>query len=336
MTDDTRYRQLLDLVTQGVIESSPDGEILLVNEAFARLLGYESAQDLSRSVSRAEQLYADSEDRPEQVERAARSAPGDSHAVELRRKDGQRMWVHARVIATHAPDGSLVRLTGVVDEIEAHHLTQHALDDAVKRIEARERTLLAEVVHDEPLQLIAAALLHVDSLRRQVPGPAAETLEQVAALLDRSGEQLRRLITTLTLPDLEAGLGAVLRDLAEGIFLDGRTVVDVTVPEHVPLSASSSSMAYLVLREALVNVRKHARAEHVDVAVVLESDAVVLSVADDGVGSEKLTAGSGHLGVPAMRARAQAIGAGLDMTSQVGYGTTVTLRVPRSVPYVSR
>lgn len=335
MTDEAGTRQLLDLVTQGVIETTAEGEILLVNKAFAQLLGYESPEELLSSVSGAGDLYAHSAERPGAVERATHGTPEDSHAREVRRKDGSLMWIHGRVIPTLDEDGRLVRMAAVVDPAKDHPLTQEALEDAVQRIEAHERALLAEAIHDEPLQLIAAALLRLDSLQRQVPEPAVAAIDQVASLLSQSSEQLRRLITTLAPPDLGAGLTVVLRDLAHGIFLDGRTSVEVNGPESVPLSTSTASVAYLVLREALVNARKHARAQHVVVEIIVEPYAVLLSVTDDGdgagAGAGVLGAGTGHLGVPTMRARAQAIGADLAITSAVGTGTTMTLRVPRHV-----
>ena len=74
---------------------------------------------------------------------------------------------------------------------------------------------------------------------------------------------------------------------------------------------------------------RHAHAESVDIRCGLSGGALVLEVADDGVGIAEGTAGGPRsLGVLGMRERARAIGAEVDIVPRVPRGTTVRLRVP--------
>ena len=154
------------------------------------------------------------------------------------------------------------------------------------RTESRERGRLADAVHDEPLQLAVAALLRLDSYRAQLPeGDAGgDAIDDIAALLEPCVSQLRTLVGTLTPPDLSRGLGVALRRLAEGVFVGTEVRVDVRGPDHVHLDPTTKETIYRIMREALVNARKHAHATAVQLDLVEHDDTVVLRLTDNGVG----------------------------------------------------
>ena len=188
--------------------------------------------------------------------------------------------------------------------------------------------MLAEVIHDEPVQLIVAAILRVDSLGRRLSTTDGQELEQAASMLELAVDKLRNLIViALTPPDLTEGLGVALRDLAEGIF-SGSTAFELVGESHVNLTDAAKGTAYRVFREALINVRQHARSQHVTLRLAEHNGMVEMMLIDDGVGSESLDAGRGHLGIATMRARADAEGGLLRIDSTPGVGTTVTLSLP--------
>jgi signal transduction histidine kinase len=72
-------------------------------------------------------------------------------------------------------------------------------------MEIRERSLLAEIIHDEPMQLIVAAAMRIDRLA--LGSTDGEELAQIFVLLETSIERLRRLIVALAPPDLAEGVG---------------------------------------------------------------------------------------------------------------------------------
>src|SRR6478752_762785 len=218
-----------------------------------------------------------------------------------------------------------------VDEEESDHRLielkdrQRKLLDRLADIETRERSMLAEVIHDEPVQLIVAAILRVDSLGRRLSTTDGQELEQAASMLELAVDKLRNLIViALTPPDLTEGLGVALGDLAEGIFL-GSTAFELVGNPHVNLTAAANGTAYRVFREALINVRQHARSQRVTLRLAEHKGMVEIMLIDDGVGSESLDSGRGHLGIATMRARADAEGGTLRIDSTPGVGTTVTL-----------
>lgn len=208
---------------------------------------------------------------------------------------------------------------------------QRELIDQLTEVEERERVLLAEAIHDDPMQLIIAVAMRLETLGLRSGEPPAE-VEELIGNLEVAIGRLRTLIAALSPPDLTDGLGSSLRRLAAGIFVGTRTVVRWSGQDHAPLSTSRKQAAYRILREALVNARKHAGATTVDLALSCDDAGVVVTVVDDGVGTAQVESTGGRLGMVTMRARAAAEGCTLTVCSEPGRGTTVRLVVPTEGP----
>jgi signal transduction histidine kinase len=232
-----------------------------------------------------------------------------------------RKMVARQLVDRRASDARLQAMTS----------DQRELVVQLDHTESRERDLLANAIHDEPLQLIVAAMLRLDNLRDQLPVQAADQLENIAAMLEQSVEKLRTLIVALAPPDLRWGLRVALERFAEAIFVDSGTVVEVVGPTHVPLGSDATVTVYRIAREALVNAHKHAKAAHVTIELREKGGSVGLRVTDDGIGIVNLDAGPGHLGLASMRARASASNVMLVIESTVGHGTVVDLRLPAQI-----
>jgi signal transduction histidine kinase/PAS domain-containing protein len=223
----------------------------------------------------------------------------------------------------------------IEDRLAELTIEQRELLDQLTDVEQRERMLLAEAIHDDPIQRIVAAMLRMDTLRSTLPAQQNEELDELAGMLEAAVDRLRTLIVALTPPDLTDGLGAALRDVAEGIFVGTTATISLVGVSHVGLGASTEAVAYRILREALVNARKHAHAQHITLSLQETDHHVIVTLIDDGAGATTLDAGSGHLGLATMRGRATNEGGHLEITSKPGVGTTVTLTLPRHHPPAS-
>jgi len=216
----------------------------------------------------------------------------------------------------------------LADRLQELTTEQRELLEQLANVEERERTLLAEAIHDGPMQLVVAVMMCLENSSINQGSIDDDEMERLIVTLETSIQRLRTLIIALTPPDLSKGLGMALRKLAEGIFLGTPTEITVLGASHVHLTALSKGNAHRILREAMVNARKHAHAEHVVLELAERDGAVIARLTDDGVGAASLDAGPGHLGMATMRARADADGGRLDVTSSPGAGTTVLLTLP--------
>ena len=96
------------------------------------------------------------------------------------------------------------------------------------------------------------------------------------------------------------------------------------VPED-PLPAQVEAAAYFVTAEALTNVAKYANATEASVQLELDDGCLRVAVHDDGVGGADPALGTGLHG---LRDRVDALDGRLDIESEQGCGTTLTVELP--------
>lgn len=111
-----RYRLLFEEVQEGVFISTASGQLLACNDAFVRLLGYQSrAQLLSLNV--AKELYEDADDRERFLRQIEQHGFVRNYEFALRRRDGSRATVLENSFATRHLDGSIDRIQGFLVDI---------------------------------------------------------------------------------------------------------------------------------------------------------------------------------------------------------------------------
>jgi two-component system, NarL family, sensor histidine kinase LiaS len=80
---------------------------------------------------------------------------------------------------------------------------------------------------------------------------------------------------------------------------------------------------YRIAQEALHNTRKHSNASQINVSLVREKTCVELIIEDNGTGFDVQSTAGGHFGLKNMQQRAEAVGATLDIYSQINQGTRI-------------
>lgn len=229
-------------------------------------------------------------------------------------------------------DGVPSRLVGTaLDITERERLRQEREVLLERTIGAadRERQRIAEHLHDDTVQALIAALLRLD--HAQATG-STEPLGRARATLEVAVRSLRLNIMELAPVDLDDGIEAAIAAYAEQLLevdaIPVRLRVEVGDERAIPPELLLTS--YRIIREALSNVRRHAGAGEVAVALHREGDRLVGEVTDDGVGVDpELTARPGHLGTRLMRERAELAGGQVTIGSRAsGSGTTVRFALP--------
>ncbi len=197
-----------------------------------------------------------------------------------------------------------------------------------------ERGRIASDVHDDPLQVLAALDVRLGALTRRLAPEYPELVQDLDATvveLRAAKLRLRHLLFDLDSPVARMGLAAALTTAAQHIFEGSGVRVDVIAPEDVDgLSEELRITTYRIVREALVNVRKHARASTVLVELSVSAGQLHILVRDDGRGlaPADLEAKAGHRGVSGMRDRASAAGGALRFEEAPGGGTELRVVLP--------
>lgn len=206
---------------------------------------------------------------------------------------------------------------------------RHAQLRGLVAIGDEERRRLAMRLHDDVIQRIAAAAVVVDGVRRHARHPEERGRLESAALAVRSAaEQLRLLQFDLSPPELaESDLQSAVRSAVDLSALAGDLDVELHVDLAVEPDDTTRTAAVRILVEALTNVRLHAAARRVDVAVTGTREVLTVSVADDGKGMLASQVMGGH-GLVALIERAEALGGSCAVDGRPGVGTTVSARLP--------
>ncbi|WP_269858927.1 sensor histidine kinase [Streptomyces sp. RPT161] len=210
-------------------------------------------------------------------------------------------------------------------------LLQHRswLLSRVMSAEERERSDLAEIIHDGALQNVLAARQDVEEAAAANPN---EALDRAARALREATRQLRCSVTALHPEVLEhAGLAQALRGLARQ--LAHRTRIKVHIDGAVPSTSSADRLLYRVARELLGNAVKHARAQHVSLRLTSPDPRWIrLEIADDGIGmspgvlDDQLSAG--HIGLASHRTRVEGAGGRFTLRPNAPHGTVFEVLVP--------
>jgi signal transduction histidine kinase len=197
--------------------------------------------------------------------------------------------------------------------------------------EARRR--FASALHDDSLQLLTAAELQLERARTEGDASKhAAQLDQLKVTLRTVEDSLRRLLLNVSpqATDVPLGLDEAIRTRLEalrthtGIEPD----IDLRLPNQLP--EATGSVVFKNLSEALTNVEKHAHATRITVSAHVSDGGIRVVVADDGKGfvvAESMYV-PGHLGLVAMRERAQLAGGRCRIDSEPGAGARVEFWVP--------
>ncbi|MBI3151234.1 MAG: PAS domain S-box protein [Chloroflexi bacterium] len=131
-----KYRTIFENSLEGIFQSTPAGRYITVNPALARMLGYDSPEDLIASVTDiGKQIYSDSAIRAEHI-RQLKEHGGNLTGFEYqaRCKDGRVIWVSENVHSIQDADGTLLYFEGTVENISSRKLAEETLRESEARL----------------------------------------------------------------------------------------------------------------------------------------------------------------------------------------------------------
>jgi signal transduction histidine kinase len=228
----------------------------------------------------------------------------------------------------------------LIEELQAAREDQVRAEREAGKLAERQR--MAQQIHDTVAQGFVGVVTHLEAAEQALgerERAVAEHLE-AAKVSARSGlEEARRLVWDLR-PDLRAGepLPAVLERQVQAWAAKSGVPANLVVSETLlPLDPDLDTALLHAAREALNNVRTHARARRVTVTLRYMRYEVTLDIQDDGIGFSPAPDPprrpvDGGYGLRALEARVRGLGGRLSIESQPGEGTTLTVSLPLGGP----
>jgi PAS domain S-box-containing protein len=223
-------------------------------------------------------------------------------------------------------------------KILAYQDQLRALTAEVMMVEERERRKIATGLHDSIGQTLAFLKIELGDLQRSELShkESVSTIRHLREQVDEAIKQTRMLTFEVSPPELHTlGLGSALEELAHRFSEERDLACSVVVhDDSYPLSDQVKILLYRSVRELLINAAKHARAESVQIVIRQVDDNIEIILEDNGIGFDTSRldrtkeAESPGFGLFSIRERLKQLGGKLQINSEKGRGTKVTLLAP--------
>ncbi len=314
--------------------------------------------------------YVHPEDAPLIFENVRKAVATDDPNFQLQgearilRSDGEMRWVNVWFRVEKDAAGRTIRLHGVNQDITERRAAEEALrrlnehletlvaertEDLTRTVtrlrqltwelsqtEDRERKRIADILHDDVQQILAAARFHLNllSIGPRSPEESCELLGQIKQMLKEAIEKARSLSHELSPVLYQVDLTETLRWLARHMHEKHGLTIQVEARDPVELSSECvKALLYKVSQELLFNVIKHSGVKEAVIRVRRMGRYICLTVTDRGCGFKppelEKTAGFGLLGI---RERIQLLGGRMKIKSKPGMGCRLLIAIPDEGP----
>lgn len=193
----------------------------------------------------------------------------------------------------------------------------------------QERQRLARNLHDAVNQSLFSASLIVDTLPRLLekdPENGRQSLSKLQRLINGAMAEMRMMMAELRpLTLMEDDLNSLLKLQVEAFTGRVNIPVSVSVTGKIRLPSDVQVVLYRLCQESLNNIAKHSKASKVEIALLCQDNSIKLTICDNGCGFDPSKKKVGHYGICIMRERAEAIGAQLNILSDLDHGTKVEI-----------
>jgi two-component system nitrate/nitrite sensor histidine kinase NarX len=231
-----------------------------------------------------------------------------------------------------------LHLMETIASVLAHAISNLSRDVRERRmVLLEERNAIARELHDSLAQSLSYMKIQLARLQAVLPedmakSDAGQIAQAIREGIDSAYRQLRELLTTFRTSMHAQGLAATLEELVDEFA--SRSELQISIDNRIRrmrLTVNEELHVVQIVREALTNVIRHARASTALVKLSSSENEVTVIVEDDGRGITREHGDDHHYGLAIMRERARSLGGRLDIRSP-GNGSRVVLTfVPASV-----
>ncbi|HVE59775.1 MAG TPA: two-component regulator propeller domain-containing protein [Pyrinomonadaceae bacterium] len=341
---ENRFRQMNEQSPLGIVIFAPDGSIRAVNRAYENFWGITYEQIKNWDFFNDEQLI-----RIGVVEKLRRVFAGETvhfppepynprdnnHGIEFVEKAAMP-WFESFAYPVKNDAGELLEVILVMEDVtdakRADEIERTAKSDRLRELEQVRRRIAADL-HDDIGSSLTQISIFSEVLRQRVD----KSNEKVLELLEFIASSSRELVDAMSdivwainpNKDFLSELSGKMRRFAADVFT-ARNIeftYAATPIADIALGANLRREVYLIFKESVNNIVKHAECKTVEIELIIENSEIRLILRDDGKGFENNRENGGH-GLFSMNARAVGLGGKLEIVSGKTSGTTVKLTVP--------
>jgi PAS domain S-box-containing protein len=334
LASETKYRGLFDSSPVAILLLDADGIVIDANPAAGSLFD-SSAATLRGKPIKPETFAFESNS----AEPTSKLEWWDTGSIKYKKGNSQ-IYLEPKYTAVRDQQGKIINQILLRDVTEEHNRQAglKAYTAYILRAQEDERQHIARELHDETIQTLALLCRQLDKADCQdgnLPVFTIDELREARRMAERVVNDLRNFTRSLRPPILDdlgmvASIRRLMLDFMERTGAKGQFKV---VGEEKRLSRDAEIAMFRIAQEALSNIEHHALASNVAVTLAFDEQEFKINVSDDGKGflvSPTLGGPSakGRLGLVGMQERAELAGGKLEIRSEPGHGTSVSVSVP--------
>jgi PAS domain S-box-containing protein len=341
-----KYRTIFETTAAATMIVEEDDIISLINTEFERLFGYSKAQ-IEGKTKWMEFIVEEDLEMMQTYHRLRHIDPDAAprnYECRVKGKNGQVRNMYVTVALMPGTGKSVVslldvsKLKNVEQNLRESESRLRYLSSCLLAAQENERQRIAMEIHDELGQNLAVLKLQLNSLAKRLrkdQGPLKADYKKVLGFIDYIIEEMRRISRDLSpsiVQDLKLcrSLKWMLHDFNKH---NGVRISHKMIDIDTLFDAKEQVIIYRIFQEALNNIRKHARAQNVKVAIYEEDKHVHIAIEDDGRGFDPNELKQRHpaergLGIASLEERARMLGGSFSLTTEKGKGTCLAITIP--------
>lgn len=360
------YRAFVNQTAVGMARTDLKGRIVFANQKFCEILGYNQSELIGKSIRDIIHRDYVSETRRSFQRLVKKGIP---YHLEKRylRKNGSLVWAKVSASPLRDAEGKTRGAVAVVRDISERKKAEAELENAklllenrvqertselaaanlelqneisrrkglegeILEVSDREQQQIGRELHDGICQHLTAVAFMAHSTAIRLKNHrviSVEDVEKIKELINDAADDARDIARSLH--TLDVGVAELMPSLQDLVIRKIWTTpcrLEIKTSLVIPDDESASQL-FRIVREAIINANKHARARIVIVRIEKSGDETVVSVNDDGVGIRDHRRKTGGMGFHIMNYRAQAIGARLKIESVKPHGVRVACYLPQ-------
>lgn len=293
--NEQRYRNFFEQNLAGVYQTTTSGLILNCNEAFAKMLKYNSARELMQK--NAYEFYFSDNYRDEFINQLRERKKLYNFEIVLKCKDASALHVIQNVSLRTDADTGEEYCEGVIIDISERKLAEETavwektqklkeITEAVITAEENLRSEIGRELHDNVAQLLGTTLLYINMAKTDETNGEG-ILNSSSTYTMSAIEEIRKLSKTLITPLIkEIGYTESINDMIEDIMLVHPVKIFFTTKDfqEEKLNEKFKLNLFRIVQEQINNTLKHAKAGVIEIKVEEMNDHLWVSISDDGVG----------------------------------------------------
>ncbi len=200
--------------------------------------------------------------------------------------------------------------------------------------EERERSIIAEDLHDSVSQSLGMGIARLKTLFEQKKDLDSTEVKPIIHALETSLSDIRSLTFRINPPILKhLGLTAALNWLIDDTSSKGSTRIRLSnhLPDNIKIQDTCQTVLYRCLRELIINIQKHSQASKADITLNIMENHITISVEDNGIGfnpEASPATSQGGYGLHSIATRMKYMSGDMEVYSSPGNGTNIILSAP--------